>query len=487
MSIRALTFPPKILGVPLSSTGTRLIMPDIEHWDGNDLISAEVGTVIYATLVNFAKTKMEIIELDASTLSVATTTGILINKRDLGFMGGTTAAAETAYDWTANETWVLLGSNPPQIYEGLVDLDEAQTITGLKTFTTANRPKLTTDANATADEQFVTKGELSRTALGTTTNESVIVAGTAGETVAAGEVLYLKAADGYWWKADASVITTADLVGLGVAQGAGTAAASITGGVLKFGRDTKNTGLTNGQKQYLSDTAGALSTSPGTVEVTLGYGLPDGTFFFKPKYDQQLTEDQQDALAGTSGTPSATNKYVTNDDTSATAAASKVVRSGAGSKIAEGYLQMTDAQATSLVGGIGTPITTLHAHKRTVITATYDTATATGSATYAHGLGVAPNWVKVHAIISGGNGTHAESVGEWITGGTNKCIYIGFHSATTQIDGNSDTACIYLMSAGDGDDTATGTVTVDATNITVSWTKTNGPSGTAHLIFESGV
>lgn len=314
-NIVPLTFPVKILAAPLSTTGTRLILPDIKHWDGNDLTAAEVGTVIYATLQDFNKTKMELIEVDPSTLTVATTTGILINKRGCGFMGGTVAAAETQYAWSANETYVLLGSNPPQMLANLVDLDEAQTITATKTFTTAYRPKLSADGDATANEQLVTKGELARTALGTTTNESVIVAGTAGETVAAGNVVYLKVADGYWWKADASSAATAEGVELGVAQGAGTAAASITGGVLKFGRDQKNTGLTNGQKQYLSDTAGGISTSAGTVEVTLGYGLPDGTFMFTWGYDQRITEDIQDALGGTSGTPSSTNKLVTDADT----------------------------------------------------------------------------------------------------------------------------------------------------------------------------
>ena len=139
MSITPLSFPPKILAAPLAAAGDRLILPDLYHWDYSSsaasLTSGEVGTVIYATLFDFAKTKMEIVELDASTLSVATTTGILINKRALSFMGGLTASAETAFDWTPNETYVLLGSNPPQLYTDLVDLNEAQTISAVKTFT----------------------------------------------------------------------------------------------------------------------------------------------------------------------------------------------------------------------------------------------------------------------------------------------------------------------------------------------------------------
>jgi hypothetical protein len=71
------------------------------------------------------------------------------------------------------------------------------------------------------------------------------------------------------------------------------------------------------------------------------------------------SQTENDALVGTSGTPSSTNKYVTNDDTSATAAASKVVRAGAGGKIVEGYLQTTDANITDLTDGGDT---TLHTH-----------------------------------------------------------------------------------------------------------------------------
>lgn len=164
MSIRALSFPPKILAAPLSSTGVRLILPDITHWNGDDtLTSGEVGTVIYATLMNFSKTRMEIMELDASTISVATTTGILINKRRLSYTGGTSANAvsftDDSDDWTANETIVQLGTNPPQLHENYVDLDEAQTISAIKTFAEAATPRSSATHTYIAGEEllFVTK------------------------------------------------------------------------------------------------------------------------------------------------------------------------------------------------------------------------------------------------------------------------------------------------------------------------------------------
>lgn len=59
------------------------------------------------------------------------------------------------------------------------------------------------------------------------------------------------------------------------------------------------------------------------------------------------TSGQKDALAGTSGTPSSTNKYVTNDDTSTSSSASKVVRAQASGLVAPGFLDYTGQYATS--------------------------------------------------------------------------------------------------------------------------------------------
>lgn len=188
MSIRALSFPPKILAAPLSTVGTRLILPDINGWDGNALTSGEVGTVIYATLQNFSRTTMEIVELDATTLSVATTTGILINKRGLSFVGGTSASAETPLSHSANETIVQLGTNAPQLYENLVDLDEAQTITAVKTFNKDTaRPKLSAvpATTTTVDEELITRSELAATALASAVAATETAAGYVEKATAA--------------------------------------------------------------------------------------------------------------------------------------------------------------------------------------------------------------------------------------------------------------------------------------------------------------
>ncbi len=63
-----------------------------------------------------------------------------------------------------------------------------------------------------------------------------------------------------------------------------------------------------------------LSTAPASATEPIAVGDND---------TRLPTQDENNALAGTSGTPSTSNKYVTNDDTSATSSNNKVIRYGA--------------------------------------------------------------------------------------------------------------------------------------------------------------
>jgi len=253
----------------------------------------------------------------------------------------------------------------------------------------------------------------------------VVVSGTAGETLTAGNLVYLKAADARWWKCDADTAATVDNIVLGIAQGAGTAGASVASGVLVYGRDTNNAALTAGSTYYAGNTAGAISSSVGTTEVTVGQADVDGYLFFAPRYNQQLTEDQQDALAGTSGTPSASNAFVTANDVSATAAASKIVRSNGSSKIAENYLQTTDANMTDLTDG---GKTSLHTHNfycgNPGLTTDGAVTSSTQSKTITVSQSFAPKTFKAfvsYGIVDGdiwtyGSSANLAQAGVWIEG-----------------------------------------------------------------------
>lgn len=98
---------------------------------------------------------------------------------------------------------------------------------------------------------------------GPVSNNQLIVAGTAGETVSTGQVLYFQQSAGQWFKA-ATTIKEASTTILSIAQGAGTVGNLITGGVLLSGVDSNQSGLTSGRNYFLSSTAGTINTSTTT-------------------------------------------------------------------------------------------------------------------------------------------------------------------------------------------------------------------------------
>lgn len=325
MSIQERTVPPKRLAQNLTSAGVSLYLSDINDWDNTasstKLLSAsDFGTLLYALLRNEARTQIEIVELDPSTITVATSP-ITINKRALGYNGGTTADIETAYDWLANETIVELGSDVPQLLSNYVNITDAQTIVGVKIFSNqavfstgasmgdaiiedVATPVVSTDA---ANKQFVVD-----TAAGVGVSyDSIVIPAVAGETITIGQLVYFSDTDNEWMKCDADTAGTVDNVLLGIAQGAGSNGVAITGGVLRTGLDANQSGLTIGAPYYASNTAGGISATPGTTEVFVGFAYSATQLYFDPRAAQQITENEQDALVGNGGTPSSSNLLVT--------------------------------------------------------------------------------------------------------------------------------------------------------------------------------
>lgn len=113
-----------------------------------------------------------------------------------------------------------------------------------------------------------------------------------------------------------------------------------------------------------------------------------------------------------------------------------------------------------------------------VTTRTADTAS--GAQTIAHGGGKVPKFVELSAnyanAVSGTISHTAKS--EWCYNGTtNSCIYeaytlgngAGSNALTT---GNSNAQGIYIQQSGSAGNTQVWVITFDATNITITWTKT---------------
>lgn len=140
-----------------------------------------------------------------------------------------------------------------------------------------------------------------------TLGANVVATGTAAETVAAGELVYLNG-DGKWALCDADTAATVVGVILGIAQGAGSADGAITNGVLLWGVDTNQTGLTTGEDLYASNTAGEIANSAGTTERKIGQAKTSTTLFFDPSFAVPGLEG-----GGDFGTPSSANKVITEE------------------------------------------------------------------------------------------------------------------------------------------------------------------------------
>lgn len=137
---------------------------------------------------------------------------------------------------------------------------------------------------------------LDNVAGGTVNFDNQVITGVnAGETVAAGDLVYFKTSDQEWYKTDADTAATVEGVQLGIALGAGTDGAAITGGVQISGVYT-TTGLTAGSTYYASNTAGEYGTSAGTTKQVIGYALSTTRLLMIPRNPQTVTTLEKEFL-----------------------------------------------------------------------------------------------------------------------------------------------------------------------------------------------
>lgn len=196
---------------------------------------------------------------------------------------------------------------------------------------------------------------------------------TLGETVALNDIVYFKESDQKWYKADADLTTTFDQLQLGVCKVAGnnggTTQVVISGSTAGF------TGLTAGSKYYLSNTAGAITTTAGTYSVFIGWALNTTTLLFNSILKTLPTQKEKDALVGSTGVPSSTNKYVTQDNTSsATTDQSQTTQNGT--------VEVGEANATTKKNKLAQSFTPTKTKIRGVnLYKSADTGTFTGTVT----------------------------------------------------------------------------------------------------------
>lgn len=178
--------------------------------------------------------------------------------------------------------------------------DSVPTLSSTSTFTnkTLTSPTLTTPSAFTTGGT-ITLAENTSIALDPAGSadgkySGITVAGTAGATLAFGDLIYLDPTDSRWELADANAAAAADgdcrgILGICVLAAAGDASATtvLLQGIVRA--DTAFPALTIGAQVYVSETAGdVVVTQPTTADVVIrvvGVAVTADELYFNPAYD----------------------------------------------------------------------------------------------------------------------------------------------------------------------------------------------------------
>ena len=325
-----------VLQASINDSATSCTLTNFLDLSSNAITQTDIGTIGYGTFApNTDKEEAVSFTIDSNTAGVAvlTITRGLLGKAPYGTGG-------TAFAHDAGTEFVI--SNNPDLLNKLTAKDNDEIVTGSWEFPAP-----------TADQSPATKLYVDEVVTGGTVSQNrVVVAGTAGATLVAGDLVYFDDTDNEWKKTAGATAATLDRVVLGIAQGAGVDTGAIAGGVLLFGLDSTQTGMTVGVKLYAGDTAGSIVETPGTVEKCIGFSRSATELYFNPFFNSLPTADEKDAMTGTSGTPSTTNKYVTANDVATDSTADKIVRLSGVSGVSR--VLATSTSTTEIADNTGT-------------------------------------------------------------------------------------------------------------------------------------
>jgi len=251
----------------------------------------------------------------------------------------------------------------------------------------------------------------------------------------------------------------------------------------------------------MSITAKGIGEEATQAEIDAGTqaGATSAQLVVNPKYlkdsiyyTQLPSSDEKAALAGTSGTPSAANKFVTADG-AVTTAFGGALKSTAitGLYIASqakgdliykstgnGWTRLgTGTSGQKLqTNGTGTAPTWANTLTHAFGNATYAGDTSSGNQVIAHGLGKTPIYVRLtmRKYVSSGNQCYADGVGD---GSSVAGVW-------TRDSSSPDAGSGMTISETAGSQNITG-ITLDATNITITWTKSSTPnSNNIQIMYE---
>jgi hypothetical protein len=302
-----------------------------------------------------------------------------------------------------------------------------------------------TAPNISSANQLATKGYVDSVVTGGTINTDRVIVGsqTAGETVAAGNIVYFKASDQRWWLADADNTDWSNRT-IGIALGSGTAGNAIADGVQLYGKCDLFSGLTAGSLYYLSGTAGGIATSAGTNQVIIGNAEDADTIFFNPT--------------------SAPSSFVSTS--AGVADAGKGVKLNASGVVDETMIPFDYVKTIGFSSGIFTRANDAASEVQTI----------------AHGLSGTPSRVSFTVMGLRNNDMSTEK-GVFDGSGQRNIWVIHDDGSTGLIKTDSSNAIsLWEMQTSFSDEFSKGVVSVDATNITITWTKSGNPNTVTYTI-----
>lgn len=228
-------------------------------------------------------------------------TGITQNSDGTAVLTGVTRGLARSYPFTASATFIqphsgqsiFILSDSPQHFEQYAVKANDETITG--SWTIPEPLAASNPASKNYVDTHVNGGAVSI--------NQVIIAGTAGETVSAGQVLYLRQSDARWYKAGTAIPEASSTI-LAIAQGAGTAGNPVSGGVLTNGLDANQSGLTSGMNYFLSAVPGTIGIATTTRYV--GRARTPTTLYFDTYSSNQVQLAGTNAFTGANSFPTST-------------------------------------------------------------------------------------------------------------------------------------------------------------------------------------
>jgi len=406
------------LNSSISSTATSITLSSFtEPVSGTPYTMALLNTDIAYGTISPKTSKSEFISF----------TGITQNVDGTATLTGVTRGLAKKYPFTTSATFklphsgqdIFIISNSPQLYEKYPAKENDEHITGQWTFDYFPITPSNSDASTTV------KGVTKLSVAPASANDPIAAGTNDGRIPTQGEN-------------DALVGNNTD-----IAVGTGN----------KF---VTQTGLQHNAEKYAVDTSGS-STAYVAVLSPLATSLTDGMVIYVKLVN-----------ANTTTTPTLT---LTGTDTAKTIVKGTNTALAVGDIGANSYNTLIyDGTNLVLQNPVSTAVSTSGTYYKTGAT----TVTTVGSSkVIAHGLGTTPRFVKITAQSSTGTATVSViSVGTYDVTGTNQqCVYTSNNGDDTNIDATH----ILFISSNTGSGTSTaGTCSVDATNITLAFTNSNG-------------